>query len=105
MLGFLPREILHLILQNLDLEDLVRTDTATLNHIFRPYLLTALDGITIPIYDTSTNRNQLDWILRRNIIPLGFVLWKFNYEIECLLYNSFSQLKYLEFCECIFYSF
>jgi hypothetical protein len=104
MLLDLPREILYLSLQFLDLKDIGNFDSAITNHLLRPLYLSLVNGMIISNYRSIfKNRDSEDiqdycslgWLVMRKIISFEIHLRSFHPSMIVLISNSKAHLKSL----------
>jgi hypothetical protein len=98
MLTNLPREIFHLILEYLFLDDIKKLDLAIVNHEIRDRYLLLIDGLVLPSLEhISLNPvgNRLNWIVSRKILFQEIISFYFSPKIFPLISNCRAQLKSL----------
>lgn len=100
----LPREILRVIFEYLPLPDLGILDIALVNRKLRSIYLTALDGLIIPRYESSSREIGenifLNWLIKRKIIAIQIILYSFHAKILQFIRNCRNKIKFLSNYGC-----
>jgi hypothetical protein len=101
----LPRELLHLILQFVNLNDLAKFDSSITNSQLRPLYLSLVNGMTIDIYvapsldemsdEVQQEYGSLEWLLMRKIVPSQIHMCSFHPLMLILILNAKAHLKSL----------